>query len=88
MKIHEYQSKSLFKAAGIAVPDGIVCKSVDEVVAAFADLGGTLAVADLRSDAFPSRMPGGSMHVYDYSLFHMNIRENAATRVEAFLATR
>ena len=51
-------------------------------------IDGALAVADLRSDAFPSRMPGGSMHVYDYSLFHMNIRENAAIRVEAFLVTR
>ena len=44
MKIHEYQSKSLFKAAGIAVPDGIVCKSADEVATAFETLGGELAV--------------------------------------------
>ncbi|HIK90599.1 MAG TPA: ADP-forming succinate--CoA ligase subunit beta [Planctomycetes bacterium] len=44
MKIHEYQSKSLFKAAGIAVPDGVVCKSADEVAAAFKSLGGELAV--------------------------------------------
>ncbi|MEO1983381.1 MAG: ATP-grasp domain-containing protein, partial [Fuerstiella sp.] len=44
MKIHEYQSKSLFKAAGITVPDGVVCKSADEVAAAFESLGGELAV--------------------------------------------
>lgn len=49
-------------------------------------LGGQLAVLELRSEAFPSRMGGNSMHPYDYSLFHMNIRENAAARVRAYLA--
>ncbi len=48
-------------------------------------LAGQLAVLDLRSDAFPSRMGGNSMHPYDYSLFHMNIRENAGVRVRAYL---
>jgi hypothetical protein len=60
---------------------------VEVAVADAQCVGGTLAVADLRSGAFPSRMPGGSMHVYDYSLFHMNVRENATIRVEAFLST-
>ncbi len=46
---------------------------------------GQLAVQELRSSAFPSRMLGNSMHVYDYSLFHMNIRENVATRIAAYL---
>lgn len=45
---------------------------------------GQLAVMDLRSESFPQRMFGASMHVYDYSLFHMNIRENVATRIRAF----
>lgn len=44
-----------------------------------------LSVRELRSDAFPSRMPGSSMHVYDYSLFHMNIRQNVDQRISAFL---
>lgn len=44
MKIHEYQAKSLLKAAGVAVPEGIVCKTPEEVAAAFATLGGSLAV--------------------------------------------
>ena len=44
MKIHEYQAKDLFRAAGIAVPEGIVCKSADEVPAAFEKLGGPIAV--------------------------------------------
>ncbi len=39
---------------------------------------GQLAVLDLRSDSFPARMFGNSMHVYDYSLFHASIRQNVA----------
>jgi len=49
---------------------------------------GQLAVQELRSGAFPSRMLGNSMHVYDYSLFHMNIRENVAARIAAYLGSR
>lgn len=44
MKIHEYQAKQLFKAAGVAVPQGIVCKTAEEVGAAFTTLGGPIAV--------------------------------------------
>jgi hypothetical protein len=43
-----------------------------------------LVVSELRTSAFPSRMPGNSLHIYDYSLFHMNIRNNAIARVAAF----
>jgi pimeloyl-ACP methyl ester carboxylesterase len=45
---------------------------------------GQLAVQDLRSESFPSRMLGNSMHIYDYSLYHMNIRQNVQTRIDAF----
>jgi len=45
---------------------------------------GQLAVLNLTSESFPSRMLGNSMHVYDYSLFHANIRENVAARIKAF----
>jgi succinyl-CoA synthetase beta subunit len=44
MKIHEYQAKQLFKAAGVPVPQGIVAKSADEAAAAFTTLGGPIAV--------------------------------------------
>ena len=44
MKIHEYQAKSLFRAAGVAVPEGIVVKSPAEAAAAFEKLGGQIAV--------------------------------------------
>ena len=59
------------------------------VEAAVADAecrGGNLIVPELRSNAFPSRMQGSSMHVYDYSLFYLNLRANAQRRALAFLA--
>ncbi|HIG43249.1 MAG: DUF3089 domain-containing protein [bacterium] len=48
-------------------------------------IDGNLSVRELRTDTLPSRMQGDSMHVYDYSLFHMNIRENAAVRIMAYM---
>ncbi|MEH6558404.1 MAG: DUF3089 domain-containing protein [Oceanicoccus sp.] len=42
---------------------------------------GMLSVGELKSESFPSRMPGDSMHIYDYSLFHMNIRNNVHDRI-------
>jgi succinyl-CoA synthetase beta subunit len=44
MKIHEYQAKQLFRAAGVAVPQGIVATSADEAAKAFETLGGAIAV--------------------------------------------
>ena len=47
---------------------------------------GVLQIRELQSESFPSRMPGNSMHIYDYSLFYANLRQNALDRVGAFLA--
>ena len=44
MKIHEYQAKQLFRAAGVAVPQGMVAKSADDAAKAFETLGGPIAV--------------------------------------------
>ena len=44
MKIHEYQGKDLLRAAGVAVPRGIVVRSADEAAAAFEELGGEMVV--------------------------------------------
>ena len=44
MKIHEYQGKQLLSEAGVRVPRGIVCKTADEVAAAYEELGGSIAV--------------------------------------------
>jgi hypothetical protein len=47
---------------------------------------GALLVALRKEDGYSGFvMPGGNYHVYDYNLFYMNIRENAARRVERFL---
>ncbi|HAD59615.1 MAG TPA: succinate--CoA ligase subunit beta, partial [Planctomycetaceae bacterium] len=39
-----YQAKTLFRSAGVAVPEGIVAKSADEVASAYDSLGGDIAV--------------------------------------------
>lgn len=44
MKIHEYQAKQLFKKFNIAVPDGKLCHSVDEVAGATSTLNLPVAV--------------------------------------------
>ncbi|MGI9274003.1 MAG: DUF3089 domain-containing protein [Endozoicomonas sp.] len=47
---------------------------------------GLLLISQLESDQYPDGLLGkGNYHIYDYSLFHMNIRENVLARVEAFL---
>ena len=45
---------------------------------------GRLVVREIRSDVFrPSPLWGDNYHGYDYSLFWMNLRENAAQRLAA-----
>ena len=51
MKIHEYQGKELFRAAGIPVLDGIVARSGDEASAAYDKLGGAIAVVKAQIHA-------------------------------------
>ncbi|MCR9277699.1 MAG: DUF3089 domain-containing protein [Pseudomonadaceae bacterium] len=47
---------------------------------------GLLTISELRSDSgFNLQMGTGNYHVYDFSLFYFNIRENAKARVDAFL---
>ena len=43
MNIHEYQGKQLFRDAGLSVQDGMHCTSVEEALAAYDALGGTVA---------------------------------------------
>ena len=52
MKIHEYQAKELLAAAGANVPRHVVCKSPDEVAAAFDQLaagGGVVVKAQVHA---------------------------------------
>ncbi|MEN1678514.1 MAG: ADP-forming succinate--CoA ligase subunit beta [Planctomycetota bacterium] len=51
MKIHEYQAKQLFRAAGIPTPENIVCRSGDEASAAYKELGGEIAVVKAQIHA-------------------------------------
>ncbi len=51
MKVHEYQAKDLLKAAGVAVPEGIVATTPDEAAAAFDKLGGGLIVVKAQVHA-------------------------------------
>jgi hypothetical protein len=48
-------------------------------------VNGLLHVTDVKSENYSTEMFGpGNYHVYDFSFFHMNIRNNALTRVQAF----
>ena len=50
---------------------------------------GRLYVSEIRSDRYTT-MPLGrdNFHIYDYSLFYVNLRQNAQARVDAFLRQR
>ena len=51
MKVHEYQAKDLLKAAGVAVPEGIVATTPDEAAEAYDKLGGGLIVVKAQVHA-------------------------------------
>ena len=51
MKVHEYQAKDLLKAAGVAVPEGIVANTPEEAAAAYDKLGGGLIVVKAQVHA-------------------------------------
>lgn len=51
MKIHEFQAKQLFRAAGIPTPENIVVETGAEAAAAFEKLGGKLAVVKAQIHA-------------------------------------
>tara|TARA_B100001540_G_scaffold290380_1_gene287058 strand:+ start:1251 stop:2333 length:1083 start_codon:yes stop_codon:yes gene_type:complete len=66
--------------------EDVTAMAIEPQVADAQCRAGNLVVRELRSDNFPSRMPGNSMHVYDYSLYYLNVRANAVARVDAFLS--
>jgi succinyl-CoA synthetase beta subunit len=51
MKVHEYQAKELLKAAGVAVPAGIVATTADQAAEAYDKLGGGLVVVKAQVHA-------------------------------------
>jgi len=59
MKIHEFQAKELFRAAGLAVPRGQECRSVEEAVEAYESLGTELCVVKAQIHAGGRGKAGG-----------------------------
>ena len=59
MNLHEYQSKQLFKQYGLPVSEGIVCASVDEVVAAVGAIAGQRWVVKAQIHAGGRGKAGG-----------------------------
>lgn len=51
MKIHEYQGKELFRAAGVPVLEGIMVTTPDQAAAAYTQLGGKIAVVKAQIHA-------------------------------------
>ncbi len=52
-------------------------------------IDGRLLVTEIRSDHFDAEPMGeDNYHIFDYALFHMNIRANAQARTAAYLAGR
>ncbi len=51
MKVHEYQAKDLLRAAGVAVPAGVVVTTPEEAAAAYDQLGGGLIVVKAQVHA-------------------------------------
>ena len=59
MNLHEYQSKQLFKQYGLPVSEGIVCASVEEVVAAVGAIAGQRWVVKAQIHAGGRGKAGG-----------------------------
>jgi len=62
MKIHEYQGKAILREFGVPTPPGSACFSVDEAVAAAAQLGGKVWVVKAQIHA-GGRGKGGGVKV-------------------------
>ena len=62
MKIHEYQGKAILREFGVPTPRGSACFSVDEAVAAAAQLGGKVWVVKAQIHA-GGRGKGGGVKV-------------------------
>jgi len=59
MNVHEYQAKGLFKDFGIPVPQGHLCRSVEDVRRAYAALGGGTVVVKAQIHAGGRGKAGG-----------------------------
>ncbi|MHC4845273.1 MAG: ADP-forming succinate--CoA ligase subunit beta [Planctomycetota bacterium] len=83
MKIHEYQAKSLFREAGIPVPEGAIATSPEQAAEAYQRLGGSLAVVKAQIHAGGRGKGGGVKLVRSAD----EAREAAATMIGQPLIT-
>ena len=71
---------------GFSADDEPPPEGIEPGVADAQCIDGALIVSEVRSERYPPTLSGeGNYHMYDYSLFHMNLRANAEARVQAFL---
>ena len=47
MRLHEYQSKDIFRQYGIPTPEGVICTNTDEAVQAVEQFGGAAIKAQV-----------------------------------------
>jgi len=59
VKLHEFQAKERFRARGLSTPRGIVADTAEAAAAAFAELGGALAVVKAQIHAGGRGKAGG-----------------------------
>ena len=63
MKLHEYQTKQIFKKAGIPVPEGHIARTASEAATAAFDIGGKVVVkAQVHAGG---RGKGGGIKIVD-----------------------
>ena len=68
------------KAASDAAP------AIEPAVADAQCVDGELRVSEIRSSLYAARPMGrDNYHIYDYNLFHMNLRQNVEQRVAKYL---
>lgn len=81
-------SAEAHRGATQAVPDDApIGAPIEGYSGAACDVEGFLILDTAPGEAWQEyKMAGESFHVYDYHLFYMNIRENAALRAQAWLA--
>jgi len=65
--------------------DGSVHPDLDIAVADGQCVNGQLQIAQPTESYITTLMGPNSYHIFDYALFHMNIRQNAVTRSDAFM---
>ena len=68
MNVHEYQAKQLFAEEGIAVPHGKVCRSVEEALTVYSELGSKRVVVKAQVHAGGRGKAGGVRVVEDKNM--------------------